>query len=199
MPKISELPVITSPDSADELPIVDTSTSSTKKMTLTKLKEWLQSLVGWVNTDAIADGAVTNNKLATGAGQPGGAWTSWTPTLENLSGGTLTYAKYTQLGKNVHFRILYTLGGAGVSSGSLFTLPVAMASGSVPSGTFPLGLSMYIDANGSWFNGRCTSNGSQIFIGVITSTGALSNINPTTPFTWATGDRIYATAYYESE
>ena len=67
MPKISALPVITSPDSADELPIVDTSTSSTKKMTLTKLKEWLQSLVGWVNTAAIADGAVTNAKISTTA------------------------------------------------------------------------------------------------------------------------------------
>ena len=66
MPKISALPVITSPDSADELPIVDTSASSTKKMTLTKLKEWLQSLVGWVTTAAIADGAVTPAKRSGG-------------------------------------------------------------------------------------------------------------------------------------
>ena len=70
MPKISALPVITSPDSADELPIVDTSTSSTKKMTLTKLKEWLQSLVGWVNTAAIADANVTTSKIADAAVTP---------------------------------------------------------------------------------------------------------------------------------
>ena len=58
MPKISALPVITSPDSADELPIVDTSTSSTKKMTLTKLKEWLQSL------ERAATATLTNKDLS---------------------------------------------------------------------------------------------------------------------------------------
>ena len=58
MPKISALPVITSPDSADELPIVDTSTSSTKKMTLTKLKEWLQSL------ERVATATLTNKDLS---------------------------------------------------------------------------------------------------------------------------------------
>ena len=130
MPKISALPVITSPDSADELPIVDTSTSSTKKMTLTKLKEWLQSLVGGGNTDAIADASVTNAKLATAAGEPGAAWTSWTPTYGANGSMTYTsvttdYAKYIQIGKTVHFQMsaFGTIGGT-VDTRLTFTLPI---------------------------------------------------------------------------
>lgn len=48
MPKISALPPMTTADGDDEAPIVDDSASSTKKFTLTKLKEWLQSLSAWL-------------------------------------------------------------------------------------------------------------------------------------------------------
>lgn len=48
MPRISALPPMTSADGDDEAPIKDDSTSSTKKFTLTVLKEWLQSLVAWI-------------------------------------------------------------------------------------------------------------------------------------------------------
>lgn len=53
MPKISALPSMTTADAADEAPIVDTSASSTKKWTLTLLKTYLQSLVGWVTSSMI--------------------------------------------------------------------------------------------------------------------------------------------------
>jgi len=48
MPKISALPAMTSADGADPAPIVDDSAGSTKKITLTKMKEWLQSLTAWI-------------------------------------------------------------------------------------------------------------------------------------------------------
>lgn len=67
MPKISALPPMTTADAADEAPIVDTSVSTTKKWTLTLLKTYLQSLVGWLTTAMIADNAVTAVKLATTA------------------------------------------------------------------------------------------------------------------------------------
>lgn len=63
MPKIPALPPMTSPDTADMLPIEDVSAGSTKYITLTKLKEWFQSLVGWITTAMIGDLQVTNSKV----------------------------------------------------------------------------------------------------------------------------------------
>lgn len=48
MPKITALPAMTSADGADPAPIVDDSAGTTKKITLTKMKEWLQSLTDWI-------------------------------------------------------------------------------------------------------------------------------------------------------
>lgn len=67
MPKIPALPPMTSVDTADELAIEDVSVTTTKRMTLTKLKEWFQTLAGWVTTAALGDATVTPDKLATGA------------------------------------------------------------------------------------------------------------------------------------
>ena len=51
---------------------------------------------------------VDNTSLNTAAGKLGAAWQSWTPTFTNMSGGTLNYAKYHQIGKTIHFRLKYT-------------------------------------------------------------------------------------------
>lgn len=59
MPKIPGMPVMTSPDGDDEIPIEDVSVTTTKYITLTKLKEWFQALVGWISTAMLADGAAT--------------------------------------------------------------------------------------------------------------------------------------------
>ncbi len=48
MPKIPALPPMTSVDTLDELPIEDVSAGTTKYITLTKLKEWFQTLTSWV-------------------------------------------------------------------------------------------------------------------------------------------------------
>lgn len=45
MPKISALPSMTSPDTADPAPVVDDSATTTKKLTLGGLRDWLYSLV----------------------------------------------------------------------------------------------------------------------------------------------------------
>lgn len=62
MPKISALPAMTSADGADPAPIVDDSATTTKKITLTKMKEWLQSLTAWITTAMITDANVTPAK-----------------------------------------------------------------------------------------------------------------------------------------
>lgn len=67
MPKISQLAALTTPDSGDELPIVDVSTSTTKKITRTNLLKGAPLPADTVDTQAIDDGAVTPDKLSTGA------------------------------------------------------------------------------------------------------------------------------------
>lgn len=53
MPKIPALPPMTTVDTADQIPIEDVSTGNTKYITLTKLKEWFQSLAAWVGKSNI--------------------------------------------------------------------------------------------------------------------------------------------------
>ena len=203
MPKISALPVITSPDSADELPIVDTSTSSTKKMTLTKLKEWLQSLVGWVTNAMIADTSITNAKLSTTAGEVGGAPTTWS--LDGagwtLGNGTQT-AYYTKIGKLIFFSIDFTLGSTSAMGNGTFPLPVTASM---------IGINVVKNAIGTgWTDDISTSaNNSPIIVRLETSTTGraivqnaagtyltTAGLSVGTPFTWATGDNIYAQGTY---
>ena len=63
MPKISQLTALTVPDSGDELAIVDSSASTTKKITRTNLLKGAPLPADTVDTQAIADGAVTTDKL----------------------------------------------------------------------------------------------------------------------------------------
>lgn len=87
-----------------------------------------------VTTAKIADDNVTAAKLADDSVFPANltsglsgstwAWQSWTPTFTNLSGGTITTAKYAQIGKTVFYVLKYTLAGAGVAGSVTFTLPV---------------------------------------------------------------------------
>lgn len=62
MPRISNLPALTTPDNSDELAIVDTSASVTKKITRGDLLK-APLPTDSVTTAAIADGAVTASKI----------------------------------------------------------------------------------------------------------------------------------------
>lgn len=62
MPRISNLPALTTPDNSDELAIVDTSASVTKKITRGDLLK-APLPTNSVTTAAIADGAVTADKI----------------------------------------------------------------------------------------------------------------------------------------
>jgi hypothetical protein len=128
-----------------------------------------------------------------------GAWADWTPTLTNLSGGAITYAKYTQVGKTVHFRFRYALAGTGVGTEVTITLPVAPVADLVASA--PLGTTMYVDASaGAIYQGMAYWDGTTMTIRrYITSTsGQLSALSATQPFTWATGDSIHVEGTYEA-
>lgn len=84
MPRIVGLPPTSEPlADGDLLPIHNVSTGDTEKTTLTKLKEYLQALVGWITTAMIADGAVTSAKINPGittgsnGGSGGGTYAYW--------------------------------------------------------------------------------------------------------------------------
>lgn len=64
MPRISQLPSLTVPDSGDELAIVDTSAATTKKISRTDFLKGAPLPTDTVTTAAIQDGAVTAPKIA---------------------------------------------------------------------------------------------------------------------------------------
>jgi hypothetical protein len=131
------------------------------------------------------------------------AWASWTPTLTNLSGGTLNYAKYTQIGKTINFRWMYTLAGAGVSGAITFSLPVTAASDYSTSGALDIIGNANITDNGvSAYVGRTMINSTTT--GTIrpenagSSFSVLQATSSTVPFTWGSGDFIVSSGTYES-
>lgn len=153
-----------------------------------------------VTTDKINDASVTNSKLAANT-----AWTTWTPTLVSLSGGTQTFAKYQQIGKTVHFRFMYTLAGAGVGSSPSFTLPVAAASDYKPASLDgPMAFfASYNDSGGNLVSPLTTfiSSASVVRFLAPTTGGTyegVANVTSTVPITWASGDYIFCCGTYEA-
>lgn len=123
--EIPNLPEETTPTTSDLLIIEDVSTSTTKRTTVDKI---------------VPAGSVTNAKLATGTGEPGGAWTSYTPTWTGsgsnpaIVNGTLA-GYYKQVGKTVFVRILMVAGssttfGTGTYSWALPVTGLAIANAS---------------------------------------------------------------------
>jgi len=67
MPRISQLPSLTSPDDSDEIAIVDTSAATTKKITREDFFTGAPLPADTITTAAIEDGAVTTPKLSPGS------------------------------------------------------------------------------------------------------------------------------------
>lgn len=131
-----------------------------------------------------------------------GAWTDWTPTFTNMTGGTLNYAKYARVGKTIFYRFMYTLAGTGISGAVDFTLPVTAATYANPQAC--IGDAIFTD------NGTAAYSGMAIFVSgaytnaqvrVQKSDGTyttLATISSTIPFTWNTADFISVTGSYEA-
>lgn len=145
--------------------------------------------------------AIAFSKIAGGSATGLVAWTSWVPSLTNMTGGTVTYAKYVQIGKTVFYRFKYTLGGTGISGSVSFSLPVtANADYTVDN---DIGAAHFID------------NGTQLYTGYVgagsSTTGTFklfgvsgsniigtTNLSSTAPFTWNTADYLIANGSYEA-
>ncbi len=154
-----------------------------------------------IKDGTVGPGTITPAGLLAGTGSSW-AWQSWVPTLTNLSGGTLTYANYLQIGKVVVFRFRYVLAGAGVSGTPRMTLPVTASStydvAGADSDSLPI-VGELDDITGSrYFPSALFASTSSIDIHYFTATPAIGIISSTSPFTWASGDVIQFHGLYEA-
>lgn len=130
------------------------------------------------------------------------AWQTWTPTLTNLSGGAQTFSKYTTVGKTIHFRFKYTLGGAGVAGLVGFTLPVAMATGyGSDDGQSIESRVLFRDTGSSvHFGAAAMGSSTRLDLFALNASGTYLTTTATTstiPFTWANTDIIDVSGTYE--
>jgi len=146
------------------------------------------------------EGEVTNSSLDTTAGQPGGAWTSFTPTI---SGGTHTgtkTGKYIQVGKMVDFVVYLTWDTGSNFSGLKINLPVtASSSANISSftvtfgdGAVPyMGSCVHSTTDITPYAMADDSGTSSLYVSAV----ALSN---TIPFTWVAADTVQIAGRYEA-
>ena len=147
----------------------------------------------WVATEVVT-AALLNTHVRDNLKVLGDAWASWTPTLSGwtLGNGTLTGAM-VRTDKLIIGRVSYTVGSTDTPSGNLvISLP---ATSTMPSG-IAIGQAGLLD----------TSSGNRAFRTVWQastttmqfSTEADARVTATVPWTWATGDAVYATFAMET-
>lgn len=158
-----------------------------------------QRVFATVGSGNIGDSSVTPAKLQSGTGS---SWAeqSWTPTFTNftIGNGTRT-STYTQIGKQVFFRIEVTLGSTSSVSGTItFSLPVTAASTYTTSS--PLARATIVDSGSAriygtllWATTTTVILDSEKADGVyLFGNGTSSSI----PMNWTTNDGFYAQGFY---
>jgi hypothetical protein len=149
-----------------------------------------------------SDQLVYYNGSAWVTGLPFSSWAAYTPTLSGLSNpnGSLDF-KFTQIGKTVHVRGLITLGAGFSFSGGVLDIGVPVNwTGYILGHT--LGNVTYTN-NSSYFLGTNICVGNVSFMRVIVGNAAstflgISDINATSPFTWASTHKMFLTYTYEA-
>ena len=145
----------------------------------------------WVSGETVT-AALMNAHVRDNLKAVGDAWTSYTPTVSNWTGGNGTSSgAYILAGKLVHFRVKFVFGSTSTAAGNFAaTLPVT----AVAARTFAFTAGAY-DTSGTAHYGLTS---------LATSTTGLivkqvdTNLSATVPFTWATGDEIYVSGTYEA-
>lgn len=184
-------------------PTINTATIANPTLTVNTVSEFTAANGVTVDGLLIKDGLLPAGNiqplnLVSGTGSTW-VWQSWSPTLVNLSGGTLNYAKYMQIGKTVHFRFKYTLAGAGVAGEVSITPPVAFHTDYTQTAAEPLGYGSLRDAGTNTFNGMpLWGTGGVILIRTWSSSNTATALSSTVPFTWVSGDQIFVAGTYEA-
>lgn len=127
-----------------------------------------------------------------------GAWSSWTPTLANLTqgNGTVT-ARYMRVGKTVHWSFKFVLGSTS-SVGTLptFTLPVTGA------GTITGGVAIGTETGNGVFQLGLRETSAGTTLGFFRTSGVTTtvdtSVSSTVPHTWGDTDVLEASGTYEA-
>jgi hypothetical protein len=151
---------------------------------------------------------VANANLSTTAGDVGGAWLAWTPTLSGrLNDAKWTKAcKYTQIGKTIYFRLYLVSNNAtpmdGGATDAIFSLPVTSVS--IAAQVPVIGQAGFLDPGTArytgWveYNSTTTARVRYIDTAAVTASGGDNSITSTLPITWTTSDEIYCQGTYEA-
>lgn len=162
------------------------------------LKDWSAYANDSFPIALIADGTLTNAKLATGAGQPGGAWDSWSPSYTNVTVGNGTVvAKYKQVGKTITGEFSLTFGNTTSFSGEVsIGVPVTAARASRN-----VGVANILDTGAANKPGvAILSDTSNFKVYVVTGTNdtRMNLVSNTVPQSWTTGDILTFNFIYEA-
>jgi len=128
------------------------------------------------------------------------AWDSYTPTFTNftLGNGTITRAKYIQIGKTVHLDVVVTLGSTSSVSGRIgFSLPITSAY------TFTNPVTLCdLSAGAANSNGVANqASTTQLELYALNSAGTYivrASTSSTVPGTWAAGSSFALKYTYEA-
>jgi len=130
------------------------------------------------------------------------AWTTWVPSLTNLTVGTTPLvAKYRRVGKTVDWKLRFAFSaGAAVGTTPTFSLPATPASDYVVSGEFLFPGTVWLLDSGTRFQQGALRHDSSGVVTLVpwTAINSTGGIDATTPWTWATGDSINAYGTYET-
>lgn len=144
-------------------------------------------------------GSIVNADLSTAAGQPGGAWVAYTPTVSSGTLGNGTVAgRYLQVGKTVSFWASATWGSTSNFASLTISLPVAAQAGIVAPQ-----LSVFFVLSGSlvYYDGASLTTTTTCGFHAMNAAGtyAVSQaISNTIPFTWTAGSVALVAGTYEA-
>ena len=132
----------------------------------------------------------------------GGAWTTFTPSLVNISlgNGTVNYARYEQVGRTVNIGLKITFGSTTTWSGQLgFFLPTNASASPRSNG---LVASFYDSSATTYYAGTGIINAANaILFETFNAAGTyLTRVqtSATVPMTWATSDVLEFSGVYEA-
>lgn len=132
-----------------------------------------------------------------------GEWADWPTTLTGLTKGAggLVLARWVQIGNTVVLKFRFTWGsGSSITGTPTFTLPTPVADPTL----WHQGLANFRDVSASAeFGGVIQTDTSGLTARIVPQTvsGALiayANPTNTSPFTWASGDFMAGTLFYEA-
>jgi hypothetical protein len=157
--------------------------------------------------DTFADGpagatpitATKLNNVETGVAQVYSAWATYTPTVTGITLGNGTVlGRYRLVGKTVNGIIEFTWGTTSSMVGfPTFTLAPVNAPLNATGGR-PAKV-VFFNAGNNYFIGGCVLTSSAVAVAGIpaNTTGALTALTATTPFTWHAGDKVIIDFMYE--